>query len=599
MARDFNAELVLGANVSRLRSGLNAGSREVQSFTTRTRTMMMGMTAGIKRSLGSIPGQLGLVGGTAGLFALGRNIIKFDEQLIRLGNQGNMTRKALMGLREETFQVALQTGLSRSDIVTGMNQIIERTGNVKFAVATFNDLAIASRATGAEMVDLGGLASQLDEKFNIKPEGLMAALDILTGQGEAGAYTLKNLAGLAPRLFSTAARLNMTGENDLRRIGAFSQIAMAGTGTAEEATTAVERTLSALIEKEKQIKIKIGFDIRDDKGKFKPLDEMLKGVVKAAKGDEAKLQDIFGEMGIRAVSQLSSAFRKTGKFERLDEFVLGSYDGTIARYFETSMQSISAQLGRMVALGEKLGESSMFPSLQKINAAMQTLLANPEKLKQLDARFQSLGKAIGEMVGWLGKAIEHWKVLLGIFAVYKIGKIGLGMAGLLKGKGGLGGAMGGALGKYGGATPVWVVNGMAGMGSASGGSFQEFTKLEDAAKTKMGMGNLIQTMGNIALIGVAVVAAAKVIQNEARLMKQEKADRNFAGQAGFSRVLDTGRKTSASAMPSVSLRNNIRMDLKFDKEGKMYGAAVRDLPDDSIVHSETFIEDYFQHPEAR
>ena len=599
MPRTNTAELILGANASRLKSGLRNSQRHIHSFSTRSKRMLTGIGTGLKRTLTSIPGQLGLIGGTAGLFMLGKSVVAFDDKLNRLGIQGSMTKKKLFALREEMFYVGLESGKSRTEIVAGLDAIVQRTGNIDWAVASYKDLAIVSQATGAAMADLGAMGSQLDEKFKIKPTGLMDALDILTGQGKAGSFTLENMATQGERLLTAANRLDMSGLKDLTRLGAFVQMARSGTGSAEQAVTAVERTISNIITKEKQVS-KI-FNIRDANKNFKSLDTILKGIISATKGDEAILGKLFGEEGVRAVSPLAKAFRDTGEFGRFDKLLSGNYSGVIAADMQSRTEALTFQLNRMVVLGEQLGDSLMGSSLEKFNNNLQEILADPQKLEDLNKNFKEIGKTIGSVAGAIGFLLKHWKLLLSVTAGIKIGSLAFKFLGNKKGGlGGLAGAAGGA------GIPVFVTN-MAGGGLAAGGFRGLVDQFGNPMKTSpvLGVGgasSLVRVIGLVGPFAVGLAALVSVINRERDLMEKEKEIVEIGSKLGFSPVFSTSEKSDESQFaPVVNLSNQIRLNVVVDNEGNVINAKAQTAPSPGKIGSlipvnvktATFLDDIF------
>lgn len=595
MSRQNTAELVLSATYTRLQSGLRNSSREINSFTTRTKKMLSGIGTGLKRNLSAIPAQLGIIGGTAGLFMLGRNIVQFDDKLNRLGIQGNMTRKQLLGLREEMFHTGLQTGKTRIEIVEGLDAIIQKTGNVKFAIDTYNDLSIASQATGAAMGDLGAMASQLDEKLQIKPAGLMNALDILAGQGKAGSFTLENLATMSERLFSSVGRLDMKGIDDLVRLGAFVQIARSGTGSAEQATTAVERTIANILAKEKEIGKY--FNIRDENKKLKEFDVIIKGIIRGTQGREDILGKIFGEEGIRAVSVLAKEFRETGGFGRFDKFLTTDYGGTITKDMERRIDSLSFQWNKMLVLGGKIADSLFTPALSEFNKTLSEITKNPEKLAELDERLKSVGKTIGNLATIVKILFANWKLVLGAFAAFKAGKFLYGMGAF-----GLRAGLPAAAAAAGGSSIIQAANPLYMMGGAARGN----AIISASAAGTMGTA-IASTLGPVIAAAIAAAAIGSVVKKETDAWKQVYDDVNDWEKTGIEHdvtrlkaiqdwtATDEARlhaKKEGEFAPAVTLNNQIRLDFKVDTAGNIHGVAVSQKPAPGVKMA-THLNDIF------
>jgi TP901 family phage tail tape measure protein len=412
MSRNPTVSINIRGNRRGLRRELDGAEKDLSGFAKRGSKALSPLQSAGKKLGSSIAGPImGLAAGVS-IFAAGRNIMDFDRKLTRLAIQGKLTRKEQFELREEIGRLGTEAGQSRESILGGLDAIVQRTGDIKFARDVMKDLAVASTATGASMEDLGALASNLQQKFKIGPGGIREALNVLTVQGKAGAFTLENMAAMGERLFSSAGRLGMQGTGDLRQFGALIQAARMGTGSSEQATTAVERTLSSIIEKQDVIKKKAKFDIFTNKKKqqYKGIDQILKGVVAGTKGNEKLLGDIFGEEGVRAVSTIARLYRETGGFALFDELA-GADAGRAnelmedyARYSENA----SFQLARLKSIGERASDAFLSKAIYQFGNSIDNMTKKPAEMEAFIANITTLGAAVGTLVGWLGKGVGAW-----------------------------------------------------------------------------------------------------------------------------------------------------------------------------------------------
>lgn len=445
-------KLILNGESRGLDETLNRSGRNIRTFGDRANAVFSRLGRTIKYVSDSALTPFAGVATAAGLAMAGKGVIDFDARLARLAIQAGMTTKETMALKAELLDASRKTYQLPTELLSGMEQIVEKTGNLKLAKDTILDMGYAASATGAEMASIGAVTSNLNEKLDITQKEMRGAFDILNEQGKAGAFTLKELSTLGERLFTSAASWGVKGTEGLRRFGAFVQIARRGTGSSEMATTAVERTIADLLQKSAKVKAVTGFSIFDEaaskkegRAVMKDFDVVLKEVIKRTKGDTVKLRKIFGEESIRAIDAMALAYRKTGDFRVFDEFVKQGGDGTqmmsdFARWSETA----TAKLVLFRAELSKLANENLAGPIELFTQALDLLNRHPVVTKGGIAAILGLAGMAAAMktFGWLKDAFD-----------ILFGKSGNGKG--LPGTGGLPG-----IGKT--PIPVYVVNSMPG-----------------------------------------------------------------------------------------------------------------------------------------
>lgn len=393
MNRTTELRLLITGDGKILRTSLHEGERDVKTFTGRVKQMFGGLGRSVK---GGIVGQIWGVAGAAAVMALGKQVINFDAEIMRLARNGRMTVAEMMRLKESIVETGIGAGQAREDVKAGIDAIVERTGNIGFAVDSMQTLAETATGTGAEMNDLGALASNLNEKMDIDAEGLKTVFNILNAQGKSGAFTLEKMASNGERLFG-AYRGFGKGVQAVREYGAFIQIAQSGTGSPEQATTAVERTLSAIIDKQDVIK-KLGVEVFSDRSKqqFKGVGEILKSLIVASKGNLKILGDIFGEEGIRAVKVLSSAYLDTGGFAIYDNLVNADakYANELMSDYAAYTTTAAFKLKVLVELGKKFADSALSKPIEELSKWVSDLTSDTKRIEELGRSFQSLGEIL-------------------------------------------------------------------------------------------------------------------------------------------------------------------------------------------------------------
>ncbi|HUV96626.1 MAG TPA: phage tail tape measure protein, partial [Acidobacteriaceae bacterium] len=356
------------------------------------------------------------------------DLAQYDSQLTRLAIQGRMGTEEQMALRHGIQQVSMASGQSREEILGGLDAIVERTGDLKFATEVMADMAVASTATGAAMGDLGALASNLQQKMGLATDEIRTAFGILTSQGKAGAFTLENMATMGERLFAAAGRFGVKGMGGIKQFGALVQMARMGTGSSEQATTAIEGAMADIIDKAEILRSS-GFSIfkPGTKNEMKSVEDVFKGIIKLTGGDVTKLQKIFGRESIRGVSAIAQAYKETGGFAMFDKLAEGGDPSELMRDFARYSQSSVFQFQQLRNIGVEFLDKAISPMLAKTTIWLRNLTSSPEKLEELRERLGAIAGGLQDGIAGaaeilrpvlflLQKSAEGWGAVLDKFA---------------------------------------------------------------------------------------------------------------------------------------------------------------------------------------
>jgi TP901 family phage tail tape measure protein len=380
----------LKAKVDALDPSLNRVTRTTENL-GRTRTGINGLnnalsktgkTAGkVQTAFSGLRGSLTAFGGVASVMAaapfvmLGKNILAFEERVARVSIMANQGLRSLVPLKKQIKEISVLTAQSPDDLLSGVEEIIERSGNFKLAVDTLERLGMVATATGSNMRDIGAAANEINEKFGITEDKIWNMFDILSAQGKKGAFTLQKMASLFPRLLSVASSFGATGETGLRKFGAILQIGMRGTGSPERTTTGLENLLQELMDPKliKKLKGKFGVDVfdreksaKEGRRVLKDIDVIMEDIIKKTKGDNIIIGGLFQDRAIRIVRPLVESLRK-GR-EELNRFIgMGGDGSAIMQDFNYIMSLTNVKLRVMgnrikKIMGERF-ESTFFDPL--------------------------------------------------------------------------------------------------------------------------------------------------------------------------------------------------------------------------------------------
>ncbi|WP_319778455.1 tail tape measure protein [Maridesulfovibrio sp.] len=324
----------------------------------------------------------GLVGGVA-TGATAVKVGNIQERFTRLAIQAGITDDALTTLKDKLYVIAQDDKIrvKPDEMVSGIEAIVEKTGDLKFAEDNIRNIGVAMQATGAAGLDIGELFAEFQKMGITAPEDVMKALDTLNVQGKAGAFTLQNLAALGPRVITAYTSAGRGGVDALKEMGAALQMIRQGTGSSEMAATAFEAVMRTVTDpaKIKQLE-KMGIELFDpDKlaeGKrvLRPINELMKEIVQSTAGDKVALGTIFDAEAIRAFNTAASEYQKNGQINSLDKFMAVEGDGkTTVADAERAAKIINSSWTSMLAAAERWAENKLTAPLQEAATIMSSL----------------------------------------------------------------------------------------------------------------------------------------------------------------------------------------------------------------------------------
>lgn len=285
---------------------------------SRSRRLRMLSSLGADALKAGAGGVLAGAAGAAGVaVAAARDSMKLDEATRRIAiNSRQAGTKGLdpAVLKAQMQQVAMATpGIKSEDLAAAMGGFVAKTGRADVAQQMLGTFATTASATGADVKDVADAAADLFQKFDITGiTEMQDALAALTFQGKEGAFELKDAASQFAKLAAAASRFGLDkGARGVRVLGGLTQIARSATGSPEQAASAVEATMRQLVSKS-DVLAKMGASpfVKGSKSKTRPIEEVLVDAISKSGGELPKLQEIFGEEGIRGISPLISTFNE-------------------------------------------------------------------------------------------------------------------------------------------------------------------------------------------------------------------------------------------------------------------------------------------------
>lgn len=388
-----------------------------------------------------------LLGGGAAAIAV-RGTMNIQEQLTRLGITADASDEVIKGLHNSILDAANAPDIrvDPSQILAAVDSVMEKTGDLKFAQENIRNIGLAIQASGADGAAIGDIFAEF-QKQGMSAKDALASVDVLIAQGKAGAFTLKDLASLGPRVVTSYTALGRRGPQAMKEMGAVLQMIRMSTGSSEQATTAWEAMLRTFSDRKKvQFLEKQGVKLFNKDDSLRAANELMVEILKAAGNSRINLSDVFDAEAIRAFNAIMD---KVG-IDKLQELMRIEGDGTtVQRDSARAAATANAALQSLKTTWGKFADSNLAGPIQKMADALNAI--EPGRLET------ALDRA-GKLAVTLGGAV----------AAYKLINAGMTVRGWFSGgkkAGGAGAAINSAAGGLSGGLaglklplPVYVVN---------------------------------------------------------------------------------------------------------------------------------------------
>jgi len=373
MAERFVLETLFKASGNLVRQ-LTTNSRAMQGFArTSNRAMQLVRRGSIQAGKGI--DRLGnrytsLVTGV-GAAKAGQFLFKLEDQMDSLGRQSDRSTEKMDMLKRKIFEVAQAPDirLDPAALIEGVDKIVNKTGDLDFATDNLRTLALAIKASTSRGQDIGALVTEF-LKLDINEEvGILRALDTLTLQGKAGAFTLQNLATQGERAVSAFAGLGFKGPDAVRELGALLQVARIGTGGPEQAVTAFEAVLRSIRNNAEKLQATEGITIFEPGSleKFRPIREILLDIFTKAQGRPTLLGKVFDSEALRGVNTLIVDFNRNGTLKTLDDFFKIQGDGaTLMRDSARAAKTASSAYESVATTIKSLADETLTGPMREV-----------------------------------------------------------------------------------------------------------------------------------------------------------------------------------------------------------------------------------------
>lgn len=450
MASRLTTEILinLAGNLTAKARQYGANMSEFARRNERAMSIVKATTAAAGRGLDALGNRYtGMIAG----FATGvtvRGIADFDAQMRRMGTDAQLTQEQVSALHEQIREVSNQKDirLDASALGQGVGELLGKTGDYEFAEKNLRNMGVLMQAFGVDGQTAAGLLAQFWEKGVRGADDVSQMLDKLYAQFAVGSVSVADIAKVAPKLFSI---IQDQGPTAIAQMGAFAQVFAKNKGSAEETVTSIQAMYAALSNKRNIEFLKLnGIDVfKKGTKELKLPFELMKEILKRAKNDPIKLQDVFDQTGMQGINSLL----KPENIKLMEELIYGTVEiGSTQKAAQTNAEGFNSAMQSLNNEWQRFAESELAKPIQELADAL-----NSVDHKTVDNWLQ-IGKNLMITVGGVIAARK----------AFKLGKGAMDILGVGTGKGipkGVADVFGS------GVMPVYVVNmGKGGMGNDSG-----------------------------------------------------------------------------------------------------------------------------------
>ncbi|HDS5559610.1 TPA: phage tail tape measure protein [Klebsiella michiganensis] len=499
MANRLTTEILinLAGNLTAKARQYGANMSEFARTNQRAMNVVKATSAAAGRAIDSIGSRYtGMIAGLGSSLTV-KNVADFDAQMRRMGTDAQLTAEQVNKLREKIREVSNESDIriEASELGQGVGELLGLTGDDKFVDENVRNLGLAMQAFGVDGQTAAGLLAQFWEKGVKGADDVGKMLDKLYQQFAVGSVSVSDIAKVAPKLFSI---IGEQGPVAIAQMGAFAQVFAKTKGSADEVVTSIQAMYASLQNKDKIKFLKRqGIDVFQPGSKeFKLPFELMSEILKRAKNDPLKLQDVFDQTGMQGINSLL----KPENMKLMQELIYGTVEyGATQKAAKTNAEGFNAALQSLNNEWQRFAESNLAEPVQELADALNSV--DHETVQN----WLNIGKNIAIAGAGIIAARKAFQLGKGALDLFGVGK----SKGIPKGVSDVFGS---------GVMPVYVVNmgagGMGGAGNLPGGT----GGAGDGAGAGTGrMAKVLRGVGKVAAPVVGAVALYDELETQYKL----------------------------------------------------------------------------------
>ncbi|HDI9481642.1 TPA: phage tail protein [Escherichia coli] len=379
-----------------------------------------------------------------------KQVADFDAQMRRMGTDAQLTTEQVKTLHDKIRDVSNQKDIriDASALGQGASELLGKTGDYQYVVDNLRNMGLMMQAFGVDGQVAAGLMAQFWEKNVRGADAVSNMMDRLYSQFAVGSVSVADVARAAPKLFSI---IQDQGPEAIAQMGAFAQVFAKNKGSIDETVTSIQAMYASLSDK-KNIEFlkKNGIDVfvKGTKDIKKPYELMME-ILKRAKYDPLKLQDVFDLTGMQGIKALLNPENR----QLMEQMIYGTIDlGSTQKAAQTNAEGFNAAMQSLNNEWQRFAEGQLAKPVQDLADALNSVDQNTVQ------NWLQVGKYMAIALG-------------GIIAIRKTYQFGKTIHDIMNPKGKGKGIPSGITDVFGsGVMPVYVVNmGSGGMNGNTGG----------------------------------------------------------------------------------------------------------------------------------
>ena len=363
----------------------------------------LGAIEKVDKAVSGTSAKLAALGLTLSVGAAAKGIIEMDHRMTRLGISANASADQISKLKRAVFDAAQASDVKvdPSHILGGLEVIINKTNDLKYAEDNIRNIGLSIQATGESGDSIGALFSEF-HNFKYSSEQISALMDDMVAQANNGAFSLADFAKAAPQIFST---LNATGlgtaPENIKKVNAALQIINAGTKSPEKAIASFNAAMNELADPEKRKNLKrMGIDVIDPATKsFRDFNDIMSEIAK--KSENARNADylnrIFGASSMQAIRSYVTHGERM--YENLTD--LGNTTGLLQKQSAAMADTLQSNIKNLQTAFNAFAASNLSKPLSDLTGLLNKLSEDPERIKKV---FTGIAVGIGAITAVKGIA---------------------------------------------------------------------------------------------------------------------------------------------------------------------------------------------------
>jgi len=370
---DNSVTLRIGADPTRLETGLRQSSASINSFGVRARASIARVGSSLRGLADRMvtPFNSLVLGGGLGMAV--KNVGDLSESLMYYGFAAKKSDADTKVFRESLHKTAVETGVAANEILNGVSKIGEITGDFDFAEKMSVSLAKASKASQTSIEDLAAVASSMKGSMGYSADQVLNAFNALIIQGEKGSFTLQSFAAEGKALLASASTFGIKSTDQFAKFGSFLQIVNEKIKSSAETTTSVSALFSELIDKAADIKKKFGVSVFDKNNELREFDVIIKEIMAKTGGSLKKLSPVFGASSMKAINPLIGEFQN--EWKRMDEIAQAGIEGmensdVLEDYYQKASNSFNSNVDKMKNVALEFADTNLTGPVEQLTTAL-------------------------------------------------------------------------------------------------------------------------------------------------------------------------------------------------------------------------------------